>query len=139
MKYWLYVLRKENYEKTKEDKFSLIGFPERYLKTAKEMSKGDKVVLYLASGISKIAGIIEIKSHYYESNEWIWDDTFPVRLKARPYIILSKDKFLDMRILKDKLNFIKNKQAWRNYFMQTIKKLDEKDYKIIEQNILKTK
>jgi len=139
MKYWLYVLRKENFEITSENKFSLIGFPERKLKIAKEMDVGDKIVLYIASGVSKIPGIVEIKSDYYESREWIWDDTFPIRLKTKPYIILKKDKFLDMRKLKDKLHFIKYKEAWRTYFMQAIKKIDDKDYKIIEQQILKSK
>lgn len=139
MRYWLYVLRKENFEITAENKFSLIGFPERKMRTAKEMNVGDKVVLYIASNVSKIPGIVEIKSDYYESYDWIWDDTFPIRLKTKPYIILKKDKFLDMRELKDRLNFITNKQYWKTYFMQTIKKIDEKDYKTIERYVVKAK
>jgi len=139
MKYWLYVLRKENFEITSENKFTLIGFSERNLNMAKEMNVGDKIVLYIASGVSKIPGIVEIKSDYYENRDWIWDDLFPIRLKTKPNIILKKNKFLDMRELKDKLNFIKNKKAWRVYFMHAIKKIDDKDYKIIEQQVLKAK
>jgi len=139
MNYWIYVLRKENFEITSENNFSLIGFPERKTKAAKQMNVGDKIVLYIASNVSKIAGILEIKSDYYESRTWIWDDTFPIRLKTKPYIILKKDNFLDMRQLKDKLSFITNKQAWKVYFMQTLKKIDEKDYKLIEKLALRSK
>ena len=139
MRYWIYVVRKENFEITSENQFSLIGFPERKMKMAKEVNVGDKVVLYIASGVSKIPGILEIKSDYYESREWIWDDTFPIRLKTKPYIILKKDKFLDMRKLKDKLHFIKNKEVWKVYFMHALKEIDEKDYKVIEQHALKVK
>jgi len=139
MEYWLYVLRKENYDISLSNKFSFIGFPQRRLRSIKEMNVGDKVILYIASGKSKIAGIIEIKSDYYESYDFVWDDTFPIRLKTKPLIILKNDKFIDVRELIDRLSFVRNKKAWRNYFMQSIKKIDFKDYKLIERYVLKAK
>ncbi len=137
MKYWLYVLRKENFDITSDKKFTMVGLPERNTRSAREMEVGDKVVLYIASHISKVPGIVEIKSDYYESWDLIWDDSFPIRIKTKPYIILKKDKYIDMRELKDKLGFITNKKVWRLYFMQSIKKIDKKDYDLIEKYIIK--
>lgn len=137
MQYWLCVLRKENFDINASKNFSCIGFSKRFLKSAMEINIGDKVVIYVASKISKIAGIVEINSDYYESYDWVWDDVFPIRLKTKPFIILENDKFIDIRILINKLSFIRNKKAWRYYFRHSLKKIDFKDYKLIEQYLLK--
>jgi len=139
MNYWLYVLRKENYEVSSLKKFSVIGLAKRNLNTAKKINIGDRIIIYIASRISKFAGIIEVISDYYENNDIVWDGIFPIRLRTKPYLILDNNKFIDVHGLVDKLSFIRNKTIWRNYFRHTIIKIEFKDYKLVEHHLKKQK
>ena len=100
-----------------------------------EMLPGDKLVFY-ATGLCQFAGIAEITESIYQDETKIWDNgTFPYRVKIKPVIYLPKEKWIDVRTMVNDLDYFKNKIQWSMHFMQNLRPISEKDYKIIKKTL----
>ena len=135
---YIISLRKDNFENIRDSGYSLVGFTE-HCKIAEKLQPGDQLIIYVASGISKFVGVLEVSEKYYWDTELLWDDIYPKRVKTAPKIILKDDKWVDVRKIKDSINFITNKEnpKFGVYFMQGIRKLTEADYEFISAEIKK--
>ncbi|GEM_PF-1902014 len=134
--FYIVTLRYDNFLQLKDNDFSLIGFSERS-KIAEKLKQGDKLVIYIGSRVSKIAGIIEINSTLIWDNDLIWDDIFPKRYKTNKVIILDPEKYVEMRLIKDGLSFIKPEVIrFGVYFMNGLKKLKIEDYDYIYKHCI---
>lgn len=130
-KNYIVSLRYENYELFRDNQFKVIGFPEK-CKVAELLQPGDRLVLYIASRKSKIAGILEISKKLKWCNDLIFDDFFPRRYETKVICMLEENKMPDMGNVKNHLSFIdpKNKK-WGVYFMKALVKITKKDYNYI--------
>lgn len=128
---YIVSLRYENYEFFRENKFRVIGFPEK-CKLADFLLPGDKLVLYIASRRSKIAGILEVTKKLKWCNDLIFDDFFPKRFETKTICMVEEDKMLPMEEVKKHLSFVdpKNKK-WGVYFMKALVRLTKADYDYI--------
>lgn len=130
MNYYLVSLRYENYEVIKEEGFSIMGFPNRS-QIVESVEPGDKLVLYIGSRKSVIAGIVEATSEFFLDNELLWDEVFPKRINIREYKILKPQNFIPIKSLINGLSFVdETKKRYGLYFMQAIRKLSKEDYKL---------
>ena len=132
MQGYIISLRKDNYESIKNSGYSMVGFTES-CRIVEAVEPGDVLIMYLASGISKFVGTLRVKEKYYWDNELVWDDIYPKRLKTEPIDILSPETGVDVRLIKNDLSFITNKEMKKFgvYFMQGIRKLTSKDFDYI--------
>lgn len=139
MNYYLVSLRNENYEIIRQNGFSIMGFPERS-HIVEGVEPGDKLVLYVGSRKSVIAGIAEVKSKFFYDNELIWDDIFPKRIRIKEYRILEPHQYIPIRSLINSLSFVdKTKERYGMYFMQAIRKLSDEDYKTLFDAVTNSK
>lgn len=135
MNYYMVSLRQSNFQQLLEHDFEVIGFPE-YSKQIEMVKPGDKFVLYIGSGKSMIPGIVEATSECYWDNELLWDDVYPKRVRMKKHIILSDDKYVSMKEIKNGLSFINpNVKKFGVYMMQGLRKLSEEDYKYILKKV----
>ena len=102
-----------------------------------ELEIGDKLILY-ASGISKFAGIVEVKKTFYESEEKIWEDSvYPYRVGIKPIIYLPKHKWLDAKDYVFALDFFSNKVHWSLHFINNLMPVEQKDYEYLKSEMEK--
>lgn len=139
-KYYVISIKTDNFEISREKlAFTVQGLKERYRKTVQRWKPGDRIIYYVTK-ISKFGAIAEITSGYYRDETKIWsdeDEIWPSRAKSKPILVLEKDELLYVRKLVDKLSFIKNKEFWGLSFHGSVREIPEKDYKIIESEMMK--
>jgi len=140
--FYLVVESYQNWLKTKENKFTEKAFKDNQSRNIiRHLNPNDELVFYISSGISSFAGIVKIASQLYRRSELFWDDYYNLRFQTKPKIILEESKFIDITKLFKRLSFIKNKRKrkWGNYVLHSIRKLNKKDFAIIENEIKKAK
>ncbi|OGJ15725.1 hypothetical protein A3K73_04060 [Candidatus Pacearchaeota archaeon RBG_13_36_9] len=109
---------------------SLIGFRERFLKTLRRFSEGDKAILYVKG--KNILGVFKLNSTVFlDENPVFKDEIYPLRIKLKKYKKLKKKEFTD-RLIK-RLSFITNKKYWMGNFQgKSVIILSKKDFKLLE-------
>lgn len=133
--YFLVSVRYSNFEQLKNNDFKVIGFPE-HSKMIESVLPGDNFIIYIGSGKSVIAGIVEATSECYWDTELLWDDIYPKRVKMKKYIILPETKYVSMKEIKNGLSFINpDVKKFGVYLMQGIRKLSDSDYKYILEKV----
>jgi predicted RNA-binding protein len=133
MSVWLVSIAKDNYEILEKINFRTIGISDRYIKTLAKVRKGDFVIIYLASKISAIPGLLKVEAKPHAIRKSIWLDNFYNTIDVKPVKILKESEWVDVRPLLKSLSFVSNKLNWGNYFRQSIKQLEKIDYKIFEK------
>ncbi len=97
---------------------------------AKKILPGDFFICYL-SKISKIVGILEVKSKMYHDEKIIWkDSTFPVRFDVEINSLLDIEKGIEIgEILNDLLIFsdLKNPKNWGGFFINSFNEFPPED------------
>ena len=129
MKGYLISLRKNNYESIRKSEYSVVGFTKN-CHIVENIKPDDKLIIYIASGISKIVGILNVEDKVYWDTEMLWDEVYPKRLRTSPSIILPNDEWIDVREIKNNLSFITNKDIpkFGVYFMHGIRRLNDADF-----------
>jgi len=134
------------------EKSEIWGVTDKWLKQISSACVGDYLLFYIIAGKvndekkdSSIFGIFEISSDLWIKN----DDTFvrdgvqntndyPNRVNIKKISGCELPK--NFRPLIQKLHFIKNKERWGTAFMgKSMIKIDENDYKIIEEYLTSSK
>jgi 5-methylcytosine-specific restriction protein B len=133
--YWFVVVRPENWKADKAGKFSVRGFPSSAHIQAGRLRPGDKLVIYI-SQVSKIGAICEVESDLYvDDSATSWDDLYPLRVRARPDIVLPEAHRLAFRDILVRLDFVKKKSQWRHYVRRSLQPLSQQDYHVIRLSV----
>ena len=139
--YWLLVSTPENFEVSRERGFDLAGMKSRHEKKAQRVQPGDKVVFYL-TGHMAVAGIAEVTSTYFVSEEPIWHsekrgETFPFRFQVKPELILRPGNFLPVADWVHGMEYVRKwpPEHWRLAFQGNVHLVPEGDYRLIEAKL----
>ena len=144
MNYWIFVAKKrKNDDMSAEEKIALRskynywGFPPR-TSNSKALKKGDKVVFYLCSPVMAFAADAELKSdlrHLSESEKQKLEYPYFSNSDAKWGVDLASfnrwEAYKNIKQLKEKLEFIKNKEKWGQYIRRSIRSIEKEDYKTI--------
>lgn len=117
-KYWLDVFTGKTWDEFLKAGAEVSGFRQRRKGIAQKISVGDYFICYV-TGISRIIGILEVKSNAYHDTSPIWeDDEFPVRFKVRVLYKLEPKTAVPILTLKDKLSIFENlkSNSWSGFF-----------------------
>ena len=110
---WLGVTNKENWEIIKQN--NIWGASSSLKTTMEKINVGEKLVIYIKRDISAFGGIFEIISNPYSDTNIKWKTgSYPILIDLKPQAIAKK--FIPIKELVPKLNFIKNKQKYTPYF-----------------------
>jgi hypothetical protein len=137
MSNWITAISLSNFELSRSRSFSIAG----YRRKVHQIEVGDKLVFYIL-GVHKFGAICNVTSSLYADEIPYWPDgIWPYRFKTEPYIVLSKEKMLDIGCLVSTLSFIPEKLKesgnWGVIFRQSPKKILQGDFNLIEQEMKK--
>lgn len=99
------------------------------------MVKGDEYVVYIL-GVG-FCGYGEVNGEWFESSIRIWDDKlykyrFPI---SSPKL---SNKVLPGAAIKDRLEFVKEKNKWKSYLNRGVSRISERDLGLIKSELLKS-
>ncbi len=139
--YWLLVSTPENFEISRRRGFDLAAMKSRHERKARQVRSGDKVIFYLTREMA-IAGIAEVKSAYFTSEEPIWHsekpgETYPFRFQTTPELILPPGELLPVEPFVGDLTHARKwpPEHWRLAFQGNVHLLLEEDFILIERRL----
>lgn len=139
--YWLLVSTPENFEISRERGFDLAAMKSRHEKKAQLVQPGDKVVFYLTRYMG-VAGIAEVKSSYFTSEEPVWrsekpGETYPFRFEVTPELILPAGDYLPVEEWVQQMKYVRKWPAehWRLAFQGNVHLIPEEDFLLIAKKL----
>jgi len=137
MTYWIVVGSEENMRIAESRGFGIFGFKSTRRGEVSRMKPGDKLIFYLTK-IMKFGGLAEITSEYFEDHSKVFTsekkpgEDYPFRVKVKPEIILTPDRYLDVREIAPGLAFTQRwGDNWRLAFQGNLHEIPEEDYERI--------
>ena len=135
--HYIVVTSPENWEKTAERGWTLLGLKSTKPGQAGKLKPGDKVVAY-ATGIKKLIGAVEVTSEPFVDHTPIWGsakkpgEDYPNRVETKPMITLEADEYLDAFDLARHLEYARK---WGDHislaFQGNIRPIPRADYELI--------
>jgi predicted RNA-binding protein len=146
MKTWLVPVSINNWRIYKDNNFKFLAFPYRKRNSVSQISVGDSIVLYLASRVSVLTGILIVKSSldikqlnspktYRRKIDLKWEELYPCRVQTETLKILREEEFVNIKQLIGKLEFIVDKENYFKYLQHSLIPLGKHDFKLIERVI----
>lgn len=128
--YWLDLFTGKTWEEFLQRGASVSGFRYRLRAAARKIQIGDYLICHV-TGISRIIGILEVKSECFEDYSKIWEDAdFPMRFNVELIYQLTPETAIPIHELKDQLVLFQNlstPRAWTGFFRQSPAKFKEED------------
>src|SRR3990172_2170457 len=145
MQVWLVPVSKENWEVYRKNDFRFLAFPYRRRKTVSGISEGDHIVLYIASRLTVLGGVLLANSNLdlarlpkrktagarYRGKDLEWDEIYSCRIETSPEVILKENQFVDFKGLMEDLEFVQDKKNYYRYLQQSLILIPLRDYKLI--------
>lgn len=131
--YWMIVERLENWEADASDGFRRFGIPERSLKSARRMRKGDLLICYVSSGISAFSDLREIVEDAPKPSrrDDRYDTAFPYHVATAPRLILPRPLWVRVHDIIEDVGFLGGRGDWRQLMRLSIRELSEHDGGVI--------
>lgn len=132
MNFFVAVERIENWKVDKENDYSFYGLPERHVKKASAVAKGDILLAYVSSGLSAFTGARRVVSDDLVKLAFggDYDVACPYALSTEPIVSLEPSQWVPVRSLVDKLDLTRSRD-WRQQFRTSIKPISEPDGQLI--------
>jgi EVE domain len=140
--YWIVVGSPENFAKTRDLGFTILGLKSRHRKKAERMRPGDKIAYYI-TGRKAFAGISTVTSEYFESHEPIWKskdpakaaEDYPFRVRTEPELILDEDEFADAEPAARQMEYVSRFQPeyWTLAFQGNVHEVSRGDFDVIRR------
>lgn len=129
MAYWFLIERKENWEVDRREGFRRFGIARSKISLAAKIKKGDLLIFYVSSGISKLADVREANKDGIEKLPMggDYDTAFPSCILTRPYITLERENWIPLRPLIERLSFIDTTKDWRQNLRNSLRLLSDAD------------
>jgi hypothetical protein len=105
MTYWLNLFTGTTWNEFQKAGASVSGFREHNWNRAREIKPGDVFLCYMV-GVKRWVGLLEITSERFRDEAPIFtEETFPVRFKVKPLVMLAAEHGVPMEMLKGRLSF----------------------------------
>lgn len=133
MAFWLLVERVENWEVDKREGFRRFGLSDAKRVLGSQIKKGDTLVFYISSGVSRFSDIREATKDGTDKLGSVgeYDTGFPLSISTRPKLTLPRDKWVPLHDLVSLLSITAGKGDWRQTMRASLRRLSENDAAII--------
>lgn len=123
------VERLENWDVDRREGFIRFGVPGHKAAQAAEIKKGDLLIFYVSSGISRLADIREATQDGTRKLPLggNYDAAFPVYVSTKPHLTLERERWVPFRGLVDRLSFTQGRGDWRQIMRTSLRRLNEED------------
>jgi hypothetical protein len=137
---WIIVGSAENFAKTRELGFSLVGLKSRHRKKAERMRPGDKIVWYI-TGAKAFAGIATITSPYFESHERVWKsgdpmkeaEDYPFRVRIELDLVPPEGEWIAAEPIARQMRYVQRypSENWTLAFQGNVHPIERDDFELI--------
>jgi predicted RNA-binding protein len=133
MTYWLLVERLENWEVDRKEGFRRFGLPANKKQLASEMKKGDKLIFYVSSGLSKFADIREASEEgtFDLGVRGGYDTAFPISISTKPLLTLDLAQWVPIHDLISKISITATHKDWRQVMRTSLRRISDEDAEVI--------
>lgn len=105
MAYWLDLFTGTTWREFQAAGAEVSGFRERRWRGASRIKPGDLFLCYMV-GVKRWVGLLEVASERFKDDSAIFgEETFPVRFRVKPLVMLSPQHGVPMEELKGKVSF----------------------------------
>ena len=143
--YWMIVSSPDNFRKTRDHGFTAQGIKSRHRRRVETMRQGDRVLYYVA-GRMAFAATATVTSPMYEDHTPIWrtarrEEDYPWRVRMRPDAILEETDWIAAKEVAYRLEYVRKwpPEHWTLAFQGHLHQLAKKDFKLIEDEIRRTR
>ena len=136
-RYFINVMRLQNWRVDHDNKLQLIAIGEGKLKFASKFKAGDKIITYVSSRKSCFVGIRTIVTGELKSSrrDLGYDEPYFNYIETKAEIVLPEEKWVPIKSILEKLEVTKGKKYWMNMFMGAFKEITMKDYNFLERRL----
>jgi hypothetical protein len=143
--YWMVISNLENFNITREHKFTAQGLKFQRQRKVQRVEPGDRILYYI-SGVRYFGATATVTSRYSEDQSPLWkregmsDWAFKVQIK--PEIVLNDDEFMDACQIAPRLDYVRKwtPEDWYMAFaMSNLHLLPKKDFTLVEEEMRKVK
>lgn len=130
---WLLVERLENWNVDAAEGFQRFGLSEYKTKLAEQIKTGDRLIVYVSSGISAFSDIRESVSDGYKRLRFggDYDTAFPISISTRPVLTLPRQNWVPVQSLISSLAFTRDRKDWRQVMRNALRHLTDEDAEIL--------
>ena len=134
---WLVVERLENWEADRDAGFTLFGISQYVVKRAQNICLGDRLVVYVSSGVSCFADIRRITSSEIDRLGFVeyYDNIFPYCIRTESVLALDRPSWVPIKGMIRELSFTKEKRDWRQVMRNAFRLMSVRDAKLIVGNM----
>lgn len=141
-RHWIIVGSPENFENTKERRFSVQGMKSRHRRKAERMEAGDRLTWYI-TGDQAFAGYATITGPYFEDHTPIWSsgrktgEDYPWRVPITREVVLPRDRWVPAEDLARKMAHVARWPAehWRLAFQGNVHEIGGDDFDLIRKAV----
>ena len=131
----------DNWKRTREHHFGLLGLKSRHRRRAESIKAGDRL-LYYVTGRMAFAGTATVTSNVFEDHHPIWrsarrDEDYPWRVHIRPDLVLEDSEWIPAKEVAYRLEYVRKwpPESWTLAFQGQLHQLAQKDFKLIEDEV----
>ncbi len=137
-RFYIVVTSPDNWEKTADRGWSLLGLKSTRRNLAGQFKPGDRVVAYY-TGLRRFGAVLKVISACFEDHEPIWgspnkpNEDYPYRVRTEPEIVLPPGELIDAKDLAMRMSYTKKWPAehWTLAFQGNIHAIPESDFALI--------
>ena len=142
--FWMVISNEENYQITRNLKFTVQGLKSEHRRKVQRVEAGDRM-LYYVSGIRRFAATATLTSTYREETTEIWTKEgsadWLYRINIKPEVVLDEEQYIQAGLLAHRLDYIRRwpPENWYMAFQGNLHLLPKNDFFLIESEMKKLK
>lgn len=129
MKYWFAVESYENWLADKQAGFKYYGVAQSKLKLAETVSNGDRIIMYVSSGMSSLADVrVVVEDGIKRATTKIgYDSPFSMTIRTEPSTVLAESDWIPLREVAPSLEFTREVSDLRYLLRNSLRVLTTSD------------
>lgn len=139
---YIVVTSPDNWQKTADRGWTLLGLKSTRRKLANSFKPGDRVVAYY-TGLKQLGAILRVTSDCFEDHEPIWNspnkphEDYPFRVRIEPELVLEPGRLLDAGRLAPRMTYTQKWPAanWTLAFQGNIHAIPDSDFELIRSEM----
>lgn len=142
--YWMVVLSPGNFVVTRDQGFTIQGFPSNMRRKAERMEAGDRMLFFI-SEVQKFAATTTVTATYFEEHTPLWkshrpEEDFPYRVHLEPAVVIDDEAdFIDALEVSPRMEYVKKwiPERWPLAFVGMLHLIPRKDFSFLEEEMKK--
>jgi predicted RNA-binding protein len=139
---YIVVTSPDNWQKTADLGWKLLGLKSTRRKLANAFKPGDRIVAYY-TGVKRFGAVLRVTSACFEDHERIWgspnkpNEDYPYRVQTEPELVVAPDRLIDAKSLAERMTYTQKwpRENWTLAFQGNIHEIPDADFALIREEM----